>query len=147
MGTHTQNKPQKSSLFRSIKSRISLLLTACIIGVVVILLALILPNVKATIKKLTQNYLYDVTISAGEKITLGLSENDAETILNTETLGQLVGDIALEGVTSSYAYVVNPDGIMHITQQQKKSASPSKMQLYPMLLKTFSQAKRTLSQK
>ena len=78
---------------------------------------------------------------------MGLSENDAETILNTETLGQLVGDIALEGVTSSYAYVVNPDGIMHITQQQKKSASPSKMQLYPMLLKTFSQAKRTLSQK
>ena len=56
MGTHTQNKPQKSSLFRSIKIRISLLLTACIIGVVVILLALILPNVKATIKKLTQNY-------------------------------------------------------------------------------------------
>ena len=52
MGTHTQNKPQKSSLFRSIKIRISLLLTACIIGVVVILLALILPNVKATIKKI-----------------------------------------------------------------------------------------------
>lgn len=147
MGTHTQNKPQKSSLFRSIKIRISLLLTACIIGVVVILLALILPNVKATIKKLTQNYLYDVTISAGEKITLGLSENDAETILNTETLGQLVGDIALEGVTSSYAYVVNPDGIMLYHPTTEKIGQPVENAVVSNVVKDIQSGKKNIEPK
>lgn len=46
MNIQEKNKPKRSSIFQSIKGRISLLLIACIIGVVVILLFLILPRVK-----------------------------------------------------------------------------------------------------
>lgn len=86
MNMQEKNKRKRSSVFQSIKGRISLLLIACIIGVVVILLFLILPNVKKSMKDLTQNYLYDITMSAGERVDLAISGKDKETILNSESL-------------------------------------------------------------
>lgn len=124
MSAQEKNKTKKSSLFQSIKGRISLLLIACIVGVVVILLFLILPNVKNSMKNLTQNYLYDITVSAGERINLAASENDLETILEAESLNRLVGSIGLEGIDSSYAYVVGSDGIMLYHPTESKIGQP-----------------------
>ncbi|MCM1038566.1 MAG: methyl-accepting chemotaxis protein [Roseburia sp.] len=124
MSTQEKNQTKKSSLFQSIKGRISLLLIACIVGVVVVLLFLILPNVKNSMKNLTQNYLYDITVSAGERINLAAAESDMETILNAESLKQLVGSIGLEGVDSSYAYVVAADGTMLYHPTESKIGQP-----------------------
>lgn len=124
MSTQEKDKQKRSSLFQSIKGRISLLLIACIIGVVVILLFLILPNVKKSMKDLTQNYLYDITVSAGERINLAASESDIETVLDAESLNRLVGSIGLEGVASSYAYVVASDGIMLYHPTESKIGEP-----------------------
>lgn len=119
-----RSKPKGSSLFQSIKGRISLLLIACIVGVVVILLFLILPNVKNSMKDLTKNYLYDITVSSGERINLAASGNDMEAVLNTEALERLVGSIGLEGIDSSYAYVVGSDGIMLYHPTESKIGQP-----------------------
>lgn len=124
MSTQEKDKQKRSSLFQSIKGRISLLLIACIIGVVVILLFLILPNVKNSMKDLTQNYLYDITVSAGERINLAASESGIETVLDAESLNRLVGSIGLEGVSSSYAYVVASDGIMLYHPTESKIGEP-----------------------
>lgn len=124
MSTQKQEKSTKSSLLHSIKGRISLLLIACIIGVVVTLLFLILPNVKNSMKNLTQNYLYDITISAGERINLAVTETDPETILEAESLNRLVGNVGLKGVDSSYAYVVGSDGIMLYHPTESKIGQP-----------------------
>ena len=124
MSTQKKDESKKSSLFQSIKGKISLLLIACIIGVVVTLLFLILPNVKNSMKNLTQNYLYDITVSAGERINLAVSETDPETILEAESLNRLVGNVGLEGVDSSYAYVVGSDGIMLYHPTESKIGQP-----------------------
>lgn len=124
MSTQEKDKQKRSSLFQSIKGRISLLLIACIIGVVVILLFLILPNVKNSMKDLTQNYLYDITVSAGERINLAASESGIETVLDAEALNRLVGSIGLEEVSSSYAYVVASDGIMLYHPTESKIGEP-----------------------
>lgn len=124
MSTQEKSKQKKGSIFRSIKGRISLLLITCIIAVVVVLLFLILPNVKNSMKNLTQNYLYDITVSAGERINLAASENDMETVLDAESLNRLVGSVGLEGVTSSYAYVVASDGIMLYHPTESKIGEP-----------------------
>lgn len=63
-------------------------------------------------KNWTQNYLYDITLSAGERINLATSVNGIETVLDAGSLQQLVGNVGLKGVDSSYAYVVAPDGTM-----------------------------------
>lgn len=124
MAMQGNNKPKRSSVFQSIKGRISLLLIACIIAVVMILLFLILPNVKKSMKELTQNYLYDITVSAGERIDLAISGKDMETILGTESLRQLVGNVGIEDIDSSYAYVVGADGTMLYHPTESKIGEP-----------------------
>lgn len=124
MNMQEKNKRKRSSVFQSIKGRISLLLIACIIGVVIILLFLILPNVKKSMKDLTQNYLYDITMSAGERVDLAISGKDKETILNSESLRQLVGNVGIADIDSSYAYVVGSDGIMLYHPTESKIGQP-----------------------
>lgn len=124
MGTQKKSKQKNSSIFQSIKSRISLLLIFCIIGVIAALLFLILPKVKNNIKNLTQNYLYDITVSTGEKIELAISESNKETILEAESLKQLAGSTGIKGVSSSYAYVVGSDGTMLYHPTESKIGQP-----------------------
>ncbi len=110
----TKEKSTKKSGFflHSIKGRISILLLTCIIAVVAILLLLILPSVRNNMKRLTQNYLYDITVSAGDRVSLAASESDMETTLGIESLGDLIGNVGIKGIASSYAYAVGPDGTM-----------------------------------
>lgn len=124
MAMQGNHQHKRSSVFQSIKGRISLLLIACIIAVVMILLFLILPNVKKSMKELTQNYLYDITVSAGERIDLAISGKGMETILGTESLRQLVGNVGIENIDSSYAYVVGSDGTMLYHPTESKIGEP-----------------------
>lgn len=124
MSTQKKDNGQKSSLFHSIKGRISILLIGCIICVVAILLSVILPTVKNNIKNLTKNYLYDITVSAGERIELAASDKDVAAVLDAESLKRLVGSIGLEGIESSYAYVVGADGIMLYHPTESKIGQP-----------------------
>lgn len=118
----TENK--KVPFLRSIRGRISILLVTCIVTVVVVMLLLILPNVKKSMSEMTKNYLYDITISAGERIELAISDSKVQEILDASALERLVGDIGLEGVESSYAYVVNSDGTMLYHPTASKIGQP-----------------------
>lgn len=75
-------------------------------------------------KDLTQNYLYDITMSAGERVDLAISGKDKETILNSESLRQLVGNVGIADIDSSYAYVVGSDGIMLYHPTESKIGQP-----------------------
>lgn len=119
-----KRKKRAGSFFQSIKGRISLLLVACIAVVVVVLLLLILPRVKSSIKDLTKNYLYDITVSAGERVNLAASGKEIGSILEADSLERLVGNIGLEGIDSSYAYVVGSDGTMLYHPTESKIGQP-----------------------
>lgn len=124
MDKQEKNPKKRRGFLQSIKGRISLLLIACIVAVVVILLFFILPNVKKSMKNLTKNYLYDITVSAGERINLVLSESDPETILKPEVLKNLAGSVSIKGISSSYAYVVGSDGTMLYHPVEDKIGQP-----------------------
>lgn len=145
MGIQEKGGSKRNSLFHSIKGRISLLLIASIVGAVVILLLLILPNVKNSMKNLTQNYLYDITVSAGERIELAASEKDMETILGSESLKQLVGNIGLEGIDSSYAYVVGADGIMLYHPTESKIGKPVENAVVSGVVKELQSGNRNIA--
>lgn len=124
MSTKKESRSGRSSLFQSIKLKVSLLLITSITAVAVILLLLILPNVKESMRDLTQNYLYDLTLSVGERINFAASANGTAATLNPKPLEKLLGGVGLEGVASSYAYVVGPDGIMLYHPTESKIGEP-----------------------
>ena len=139
-----EGKRRKSSFFRSIKGRISLLLVACIVVVVVVLLLLILPKVKSSIKNLTKNYLYDITVSAGERINLAASDKEMGSILKADSLKPLVGNIGLEGIDSSYAYVVGSDGIMLYHPTESKIGQPVENAVVSNLVKDIQSGNKSV---
>lgn len=124
MSTNEKNGEKTRNIFHSIKGRIILLLITCIVSVVLILLLLILPNVKNNMKNLTHNYLHDITVSAGERISLAGTETGMENVLQTELLKHLIGNVGIQGIESSYAYVVSSDGTMLFHPTESKIGQP-----------------------
>lgn len=102
----------------------TILFTVSILVAVPVLVLLILTNVKSSMKTQTQNYLYDITVSSGEKLQLQAEGSSLEEVLNVDSLAKLVGDVGLEGIDSSYAYVVAADGIMLYHPTESKIGQP-----------------------
>lgn len=75
-------------------------------------------------KNLTHNYLYDITVSAGERIDLAISDGGLDATLDPESLSRLAGGIGLNGIESSYAYVVSSDGTMLYHPTESKIGQP-----------------------
>lgn len=140
------NTQKKRRFFlQSIKGRISLLLIACIVIVVAVLLFFILPNVKSNMKDLTQNYLYDITVSAGERIDLMISETDSESVLRTDSLNLLIGNVGIKGIKSSYAYVVGPDGIMLYHPTESKIGQPVENKVVSGVVKDIQSGRKNIT--
>jgi len=57
-------------------------------------------------------------------VDLAISGKDKETILNSESLRQLVGNVGIADIDSSYAYVVGSDGIMLYHPTESKIGQP-----------------------
>lgn len=70
-----------------------------------------LPEAEKEVLHITENYMEDITILSGSSIENEIEKNNGE-IPDVETLKYLVGDVALHGVPSSYAYVVAADKTM-----------------------------------
>lgn len=98
-------------------------------------------------KDLTQNYLYDITMSAGERVDLAISGKDKETILNSESLRQLVGNVGIADIDSSYAYVVGSDGIMLYHPTESKIGQPVENVVVSGVVKQIQEAVKISSHK
>lgn len=118
------NAQQKISPFSSIKGKVSLLIGGCIIVTAVVLLLLVLLSAKSNIQELNKNYLYDLTVSSGEKIEWEAKNIGMEATLQADMLTELVGGIGIEGISSSYAYVVGADGTMLYHPTAEKIGQP-----------------------
>lgn len=119
-----QSGSKKVPFFRSIKGRVTILFTVSIMVAVLVLALLILTNVKSSMRTQSQNYLYDITVSSGEKLQQEAEGSSLEEALNTNTLARLVGDVGLAGIDSSYAYVVSADGTMLYHPTESKIGQP-----------------------
>lgn len=119
-----QSGSKKVPFFRSIKGRVTILFTVSIMVAVLVLVLLILRNVKSSMRTQTQNYLYDITVSSGEKLQQEAEGSSLEEALNTNTLARLIGDVGLAGIDSSYAYVVSADGTMLYHPTESKIGQP-----------------------
>ncbi len=94
-----------------------------IIAVVTLTIVLV-SNSKSQIKETTLNYLFDVTESSGQRLDEKIAVDGVDASLTAENLEAMFGKVGIEGLSSSYAYIVSADGTMMYHPTASKIGEP-----------------------
>ncbi|NLG03150.1 MAG: methyl-accepting chemotaxis protein [Clostridia bacterium] len=135
MSEYGEKKKDKVSSLQSMKTRIMItVIGTCIISVVLCFL-LIIPKCKTTLQETTQEYMLTIA-SSYRTIIDAESDNTADLdALYTEFLSQ----VKVNGIDSSYAYLVSADGTMLYHPNADKIGSPVENEVVTRLVKDISQ--------
>lgn len=98
----------RTSILHSMRTKVILIVLFSILITIVTLLVFIQSTVEETMSKTIQNYMGDVCYATGSSLDSAITQGKAD-ISNPEILKPLVGQISINGVSSSYAYVVSTD--------------------------------------
>lgn len=115
---------KKVSILQSIRGRLGLLLSAAIVITGIMVIWTYSPNVKKEISTMAKNYLYDLSVSYGMMLEDELEFIGSEKTLSSEFLSGHLSDVGIEGVESSYVYVVSPDSTMLYHPTAEKIGQP-----------------------
>lgn len=117
-------KKNKVPIFSSIKTKIVLLIILTVLATTGLCMWMVIPLVKNSQTALVKNYMKDIVLNVGEGLDRAIDFADAETILTPEELESIVGNLRVEGMESSYAYVVSADGTMLYHPTAEKIGQP-----------------------
>ena len=102
---------KKVGFVHSIRSRIILLVAATIVINAVLVWVMIQPKISKSFSTTQESYMEDMAISYGKMLGNYVDEGGLE-IISTPEIQSMLSEIQINGKESSYAYVVNLDGIM-----------------------------------
>ncbi len=102
----------KVSMIHSIKTKIVLVVVLSVLATTSLCLSMIIPMVEESLSEVTKNYMIDMTDLAGVNLDREIEAMGRESVLTREGLENAVGSIDINGMNSSYAYVVGSDGTM-----------------------------------
>lgn len=108
----TQKQNTEKFGAHSIKAKMILLVDGELILMAVLLLLLVIPKVNGLMLNTSKNYLQDVTMSYGMMLEEHTENVGVEQTLDQNNLTRMLGQVGLEGIDSSHAFVVSPDGIV-----------------------------------
>lgn len=100
----------KVHILSSIRTRIVALLLGTIILISALFLVSIIPVAKEELSGVNRNYMNDVVNAYGEMLDMAAKTD--ENALDSDNLQRLIGQVSINGVTSSYAYLVDAQGTM-----------------------------------
>lgn len=133
------HKKDKVTFLHSLKFRMSLLTAGAVIIAAVIILALVIPEAKNALLDQTKSYLHDVTVSNGA--TLEIMRKQIK-LKDPEALKNSFQDVGLDGIDSSYAYVVTSDGRMQYHPTADKIGKPVENQAIKDVVARMATGKR-----
>ena len=116
-----ERQQDKVGFIHSLKFRMTVLMICAVIVTCSVILALIIPAAQRTLLDQTMNYLQDVTVSDGSKLEVLRKQIQNK---NTDSLRSSFKDVGIEGVASSYAYVVDSTGKMKYHPTEEKIGKP-----------------------
>jgi len=98
----------------SIKTKICILVDIAVVLTGFIMIMIYSPNVKKEISNMCENYLGDMAEAYGETLDheIKRADGDSTLVLKTDNLSMELEGEGLEGVESSYMYLVAKDGTM-----------------------------------
>lgn len=114
----------KVGFFSSIKFRIIALTSVSVIVAVIAMLVMIIPTVQKDMKETVRNYMLDVAESYGETLQLRLDSYGSSYLNVYKLLNEDFGVVNINGLSTSYAYVVNGSGVMMFHPNEEKVGNP-----------------------
>ena len=115
---------RKVSFGKSIKTKIALLVAIAIICATLCNLLIIVPYITRVIDSQNKNYMFDIANANGLTIENMLTLADEDDVFSYETLSSVFDGVGIEGIESSYAYVVAGDGTMLYHPTREKVGQP-----------------------
>lgn len=114
---------KKKNFAGSLKSKVLVLVLGSIAAAVSLTLVFAIPFVANTLTNTNMRYMSDVCNITGENLDAALNRSGVY-ILNKNTLGTLFGEVSMEGIDSSYVYVVLADGTIAYHPEEEKVGQP-----------------------
>lgn len=103
---------QKINFLHSIKTKVALMVAASIFVATFTILMILIPYMSKTIEAENKNYLLDVVKGNGHIMEVMKLGYDEETVYKYETLDNAYKEMGIEGIESSYTYIVDKTGTM-----------------------------------
>lgn len=118
-----KEKKEKKAVLHSMRFNVVQLVLLSIIISVVSLLIIVIPVADNAISTLAESYMRDVCDTCGLNVDAALNRS-GNIILNQAYLETLIGDVRINNLDSSYAYVVGSDGTMIYHPDESKVGQP-----------------------
>ena len=118
----TEKNRSKVGFFHSLKFKIMILAETFLIIAVVGCIVIVLPTSSKLIREQAHNSMLSLTKSSAKTLEFEISRADGE--MPIETLTRVLGESKLDGVDSSYSYLVARDATMLYHPTQNKIGQP-----------------------
>ena len=119
-----ERKKSSVSFWHSMKTSFMLVVVAVAAAVVVMYTLMIMPGIRSNIRQIYSNYLLDLTLSYGSELDETLTRVDDKMLDHVDTMQKIVEQAQLEGIASSYGYIVSTDGTMLYHPTAEKIGQP-----------------------
>lgn len=129
-------------LIHSIKFKVALMVMVAIVASVAFNLIILVPYVEKVIDGENRNYLEDLARSGGNTMEAMLASGDRAQVFKYDTLAQVYGNMKVEGMDSSYTYVVSKDGTMLYHPDKEKVGKPVENDVVNGLLQELNKGNR-----
>ena len=119
-----ERKKSSVSFWHSMKTSFMLVVIAVAAAVVVMYTLMIMPGIRSNIRQIYSNYLLDLTLSYGSELDETLTRVDKKMLDHVNVMQGIVEKAQLEGIDSSYGYIVSDDGTMLYHPTEDKIGKP-----------------------
>ena len=103
--------------------QVALFVAGTLISAILLMSISVVQTQKST-RSLVQSYMLSAAETNGYILQTAIATQGEAILENSEVLGQILGDVKIEGMDSSYAYLVSADGTMRYHPTAEKIGSP-----------------------
>ncbi len=117
-------KKGKVPFLNSIKTKVAGMVAIAIVLATLVNMVVLVPYLQNVLGEQNKNYLNDLAVASGNTLEVMLQSVSAEQVLQYDILNNVFGSTGIEGIDSSYAYVVGKDGMMLYHPTRDKVGQP-----------------------
>lgn len=133
------NKGEKISFVHSLKFKVAMMVVLGVALTASLLLLIVVPMTRTAIREETQHYMYDITVSNGTALEQFIDNGNLQ---NSVAMKNTFGNVRMEGVDSSYAYIVAKDGTMLCHPESEKVGQPVENAVIKSVVQDIAMGKR-----
>lgn len=103
---------KKKNFFRSIKFKLVLITALICLILLVVTTVFLIRSSKGNYSEMTHSYICDLAIAYGGQVENAVEEVGADAIFTPEVLGNMLEGVGISGMSTSYAYLVDSEGVI-----------------------------------